>query len=54
MELLSIAAFVPTGTVTSEWTEGGFYRDVMDIPDSALLGLFALGMFTIYLLLRKK
>ena len=26
----------------------------MDIPDGALLGLFVLGMFTIFLLLRKK
>ncbi len=26
----------------------------MDIPDGLLLGLFALGMFTIYMLLRKK
>jgi len=26
----------------------------MNIPDGALLGLFVLGMFTIFLLLRKK
>jgi len=48
VEFLSIGLFEPTGTLTTT-------REAhMDIPDSALLGLFILGMFTIYLLLRKK
>jgi len=48
VEFLSIGLFGPTGTLTTT-------REAhMDIPDSALLGLFILGMFTIFLLLRKK
>ena len=48
VEFLSIALFVPTGTLTVT-------REArMNIPDGALLGLFVLGMFTIFLLLRKK
>ena len=45
---LSIALFVPTGTMAAT-------REAqMDIPDGVLLGLFVLGMVTIFLLLRKK
>jgi hypothetical protein len=32
----------------------GFREARMNIPDSALLGHFVLGMFTVFLLLRKK